>query len=58
MIQLDRSGKVLRHDQTGSGLARVDRDAAPGRGFFDEVAPGTRVRELHGSCWRAPPPAA
>ncbi len=48
MIQLDPSGKVLRFNQTESDLARMDKAAALGRSFFDEVAPCTRVREFHG----------
>jgi photoactive yellow protein len=48
MIQLDPSGKVLKFNQTESDLARMDRAAALGRSFFDEVAPCTKVREFHG----------
>lgn len=48
MIQLDPSGKVLKFNQTESDLARVEKAAAVGRSFFDEVAPCTRVREFHG----------
>lgn len=48
MIQLDRAGKVLRFNQTESELARVSRDDALGKSFFDEVAPCTRVQEFHG----------
>ena len=48
MIQLDRAGKVLRFNQTESELARVAKDDALGKSFFDEVAPCTRVQEFHG----------
>ena len=48
MIQLDPSGRVLKYNQAESELARVDKGAALGRNFFDEVAPCTRVREFHG----------
>jgi photoactive yellow protein len=48
MIQLDRSGKVLKFYQTESDLARVEKSDALGKSFFDEVAPCTKVREFHG----------
>ena len=48
MIQLDRSGKVLKFNQTESDLARVDKGDAVGKSFFDEVAPCTKVQEFHG----------
>ncbi len=48
MIQLDPSGKVLKFNQTESDLARMDKAAALGKSFFDEVAPCTKVREFHG----------
>jgi photoactive yellow protein len=48
MIQLDPSGRVLKFNQTESDLARMDKAAALGRSFFDEVAPCTKVREFHG----------
>ena len=48
MIQLDRSGKVLKFNQTESSLARVDKADAIGKSFFDEVAPCTKVQEFHG----------
>jgi photoactive yellow protein len=48
MIQLDRSGKVLKFNQTESDLARVEKSDALGKSFFDEVAPCTKVREFHG----------
>ena len=48
MIQLDRTGKVLKFNQTESDLARVAKDDALGKSFFDEVAPCTKVQEFHG----------
>lgn len=48
MIQLDTSGKILKFNQTESDLARVEKTAAVGRNFFDDVAPCTKVREFHG----------
>ena len=48
MIQLDTSGKVLKFNQTESALARVAKDDAVGKSFFDDVAPCTKVQEFHG----------
>jgi photoactive yellow protein len=48
MIQLDRDGTVLRFNQTESSLARVEKDEAVGKSFFDEVAPCTKVQEFYG----------
>ena len=48
MIQLGRDGTVLRFNQTESDLARVAKDDAVGKSFFDEVAPCTLVQEFHG----------
>ncbi|HET7460640.1 MAG TPA: PAS domain-containing protein [Longimicrobium sp.] len=48
MIQLDRDGKVLKFNQTESDLARVAKDDALGKSFFDEVAPCTKVQEFYG----------
>jgi photoactive yellow protein len=48
MIQLDRNGTVLKFNQTESSLARVEKDEALGKSFFDEVAPCTKVQEFHG----------
>ena len=48
MIQLDRDGKVLKFNQTESELARVARDDALGKSFFDEVAPCTKVQAFYG----------
>lgn len=48
MIQLDRTGKVLKFNQTESTLARVSKGEAIGKNFFDDVAPCTKVQEFHG----------
>ncbi len=48
MIQLDRTGKVLKFNQTESDLARVQKEDAIGKSFFDEVAPCTKVQEFYG----------
>jgi photoactive yellow protein len=48
MIQLDRSGKVLKFNQTESDLARVAAADALGKSFFDEVAPCTKVQAFYG----------
>ena len=48
MIQLDRTGMVLRFNQAESTLAHVEKSAAIGRSFFDEVAPCTKVQDFHG----------
>ena len=48
MIQLDRDGTVLRFNQAESTLAHVEKSAAVGRSFFDEVAPCTKVQDFHG----------
>ena len=48
MIQLDRDGKVLKFNQTESELARVAKDDAVGKSFFDEVAPCTKVQAFYG----------
>lgn len=48
MIQLDRDGTVLKFNQTESDLARVAKDDALGKSFFDEVAPCTKVQEFYG----------
>jgi photoactive yellow protein len=48
MIQLDRDGTVLRFNQTESSLARMEKEEALGKSFFDEVAPCTKVQEFHG----------
>lgn len=48
MIQLDRSGTVLKYNQAESRLAEFRKENALGRNFFDEVAPCTRVQEFQG----------
>ena len=48
MIQLDRTGKVLKFNQTESDLARVAAADALGKSFFDEVAPCTKVQAFYG----------
>ena len=48
MIQLDRTGKVLKFNQTESDLARVAAADAIGKSFFDEVAPCTKVQAFYG----------
>lgn len=48
MIQLDRAGKVLKYNQAESTLARVSKQEAIGKNFFDDVAPCTKVQEFHG----------
>jgi photoactive yellow protein len=48
MIQLDRTGKVLKFNQTESDLARVAAADALGKSFFDEVAPCTKVQRFYG----------
>lgn len=48
MIQLDRSGTVLKFNRTESRLAGYDRESALGANFFDDVAPCTRVQEFQG----------
>jgi photoactive yellow protein len=48
LIQLDRTGRILKFNQTEAKLARINRDRQIGRNFFDEVAPCTKVREFYG----------
>lgn len=48
MIQLSRDGVVLKFNQTESDLARMLKEEAIGKNFFDEVAPCTKVQEFHG----------
>jgi photoactive yellow protein len=48
MIQLDRTGRVLKFNQTESDLARVAAADAIGKSFFDEVAPCTKVQRFYG----------
>ncbi|WP_225412109.1 PAS domain-containing protein [Stigmatella hybrida] len=48
LIQLDRTGRILKFNQTEAKLARINRDRQIHRNFFDEVAPCTKVREFYG----------
>lgn len=48
MIQLDRTGRILKFNQTEANLARINRDRQIGKNFFDDVAPCTKVREFYG----------
>jgi photoactive yellow protein len=48
MIQLDRTGRILKFNQTEAKLARINRDRQLGKNFFDDVAPCTKVREFYG----------
>jgi photoactive yellow protein len=48
MIQLDRTGRILKFNKTEANLARINRDRQIGRHFFDEVAPCTKVRDFYG----------
>lgn len=49
MIQLDRSGRILKLNAAESALGGVPKHDAIGRSFFEEVAPCTNVQEFH-SC--------
>lgn len=48
MIQLDRTGSILKFNQTEANLARINRDRQIGKNFFDDVAPCTKVKEFYG----------
>ena len=48
LIQLDRSGRILKFNQTEAKMARIDRDRQIGRNFFDDVAPCTKVKDFYG----------
>lgn len=48
LIQLDRTGRILKFNQTEANLARINRDRQLGKSFFDEVAPCTKVKEFYG----------
>jgi photoactive yellow protein len=48
MIQLDRTGRILKFNQTEAQLARINRERQLGLNFFDDVAPCTKVRDFHG----------
>ena len=48
MIQLDRTGRILKFNRTEANLARINQERQVGRNFFDDVAPCTKVREFYG----------
>jgi photoactive yellow protein len=48
LIQLDRTGRILKVNQTEAKLARLSRDRQIGRDFFDDVAPCTKVKDFYG----------
>ncbi len=48
MIQLDRSGRILRYNAVESRLASLRPEDAIGRQFFTEVAPCTKVKDFYG----------
>ena len=48
LIQLDRTGRILKFNQTEAKLARINRDRQVGLNFFDDVAPCTKVRDFYG----------
>jgi photoactive yellow protein len=48
LIQLDRTGRILKFNQTEANLARINRDRQLGKNFFDDVAPCTKVKEFYG----------
>lgn len=52
LIQLDRSGCILKFNETEAKLARINRERQIGRNFFDDVAPCTKVREFYGRFMR------
>lgn len=48
LIQLDRTGCILKFNQTEAKLARINRERQISRNFFDDVAPCTKVRDFYG----------
>ena len=48
VIQLDRSGRILKYNAVESRLASLAPENAIGKQFFTEVAPCTRVQAFHG----------
>jgi photoactive yellow protein len=48
LIQLDRTGRILKFNQTEANLARINRARQIGLNFFDDVAPCTKVKEFYG----------
>lgn len=48
VIQLDRTGRILKYNAVESRLASLAPEDAVGKQFFTEVAPCTRVQEFYG----------
>lgn len=48
LIQLDRTGKILKFNRTEASLARINQARQLGRNFFEDVAPCTKVKHFHG----------
>jgi photoactive yellow protein len=48
VIQLDRTGRILKYNAVESRLASLAPEDAVGKQFFTEIAPCTRVQEFYG----------
>ena len=48
MIQLDRTGRILKYNAVESRLASLRQEDAIGKQFFTEIAPCTKVKEFYG----------
>lgn len=48
IIQLDRTGRILKYNAVESRLASLAQEDAVGKQFFTEIAPCTRVQEFYG----------
>lgn len=48
VIQLDRTGRILKYNAVESRLASLAQEDAVGKQFFTEIAPCTRVQEFYG----------
>lgn len=48
LIQLDRTGTILKYNKTEASLARINQQRQIGRNFFEHVAPCTKVKDFHG----------
>jgi photoactive yellow protein len=48
LIQLDRTGRILKFNQAEAKMARLNRERQIGRNFFDDVAPCTKVKDFYG----------
>lgn len=48
MIQLDRTGRILKFNKTEANLARINQEKQIGKSFFDDVAPCTKVQQFYG----------